>query len=115
MTTAIPESNHSRSHATDGHTITATLEGMNVKQELARARKAAMKFTDQVIEAGQANPKTAAAILLGTGMLLGSLVYGLFAPRPTAMQVIGRALQHGATSTGRSLLSGLASARKLVA
>lgn len=116
MTNATHESNHSRSHANDAAPmITATLDGTTVKQELARARKAAIKFTDQVIEAGQAHPRTAAAVLLGTGMVLGSLAYGLFAPRPTAMQVVGRALQRGAMSTGRSLLSGLASARKLAA
>ena len=118
MTTAAHESNHSKPHTNDdeaAHTVAAALEGLHVKHELVRARKAAMRFTDHVIEAGQAHPRTAAAVLLGTGMLLGSLAYGLFAPRPTAMQVVGRALQRGAMSTGRSLLSGLASARKLAA
>lgn len=90
----------------------AFAEGTPVREQFERARRAAMKFTDRVVEAGHANPRTAAAVLLGTGMVLGSLVYRLF-QRPTRAQRITRALQRGAKSAGRSLISGLESARKL--
>ena len=90
------------------------LEGLHVKEELLRAKQAASKLADQAIEAGQSHPKTAAAVLLGTGALLGSLVYRLIAPRPTATQLIAKNLQRGAANAGRSLRNGLSTARKLV-
>jgi len=88
-------------------------EGLHVKETLARAGNAAMKFTDQVVEAGQAHPKTAAVVLLGTGMLLGSLVYRLAQP-PTTSQRIARTLRRGAIGAGRLLFNGLDSARHVV-
>jgi len=113
MTTA-HEPTHSKKHSNgSAHTVADLIDGMHLKQDLSRARKAAMKFTDQAIEAGQENPKTAAAVLLGTGMMLGTLLYRLFAPQPTAAQIIARGLQHGAVHAGHSLLSGIALARKL--
>jgi hypothetical protein len=109
------QTNHSKAnsnHAGAVHAMSAMLDDLDVKHELTRAKKAAAKLTDKAIEAGQANPKTAAAVLLGAGALLGSLAYSLFAPQPTAAQLIAKNLQRGASSAGRSLLSGLSMARK---
>ncbi len=106
MTTHAPT--HAKKHSNGTpHSVAELIEDLHVKRELTRARKAAMKFTDQAIEAGQENPKAAAAVLLGAGMVLGSLLYRLFAPRPTAAQLLARALQNRAAN-------GLALARKLV-
>lgn len=114
MTTQAPPPAHSKAHANEAaHTIAEALDGFHVKQELMRVRKAAMKLTDQAIEAGQAHPKTTAAVLLGTGMLLGSILYRIVAPRPSAAQIIARGLQSDAVQAGHTLLSGLAFARKL--
>jgi hypothetical protein len=112
------QTNHSKAnsnHAGAVHAMTAMLDDLDVKHELNRAKKAATKFTDQAIEAGQAHPKTAAAVLLGAGALLGSIAYSLFAPRPTATQLLTENLQRGAMTAGRSFLSGLAMARKRLA
>lgn len=107
MTTAHAPT-HSKKHSNGTpNSVAEMIESIHVKRELTRARKAAMKFTDQAIEAGQENPKAAAAVLLGAGMVLGSLLYRLFAPQPTAAQLIARELQSRA-------LHGLALARKLV-
>jgi hypothetical protein len=85
-------------------------DGLHVKGTLARAGDAAMKLTDQIVEAGQAHPRTAAAVLLGTGMLLGSLMYRLAQP-PTTTQRITRALKRGAIGAGRLVFGGIDSAR----
>jgi len=115
MTTTAHEPSSSKNPTNDvAHTVAEMIDGIHVKRELTRARKAAMKLTDQAIEAGQAHPKTAAAVLLGTGVLLGSVLYRLFAPQPSAAQIIARGLQSGAANAGHSLLSGLSMARKLV-
>lgn len=114
MTTHAHSPAHSKAHTNDAaHTVAEVIDGLHVKQELTRVRKAAMKFTDQAIEAGQAHPKTAAAVLVGTGMLLGSILYRIVAPRPSAAQLIARGLQSGTVQAGHTLLSGLAFVRKL--
>lgn len=90
----------------------SVIDGLHMKDKLARAGNAALKFTDHVVEAGQAHPKTAAVVLLGTGMLLGSLVYRLAQP-PTTSQRIARALRRGAANAGRLLFDGFDAARHM--
>lgn len=94
--------------------LTASRMGAQVGHELGRARKAATKLATRVTVAAKEHPRTTAAVLFGTGALVGALVYRVIFPRPTAGQVIARALRSGASNTGRSLMSGLKSAQRMV-
>lgn len=88
--------------------------GEQVEHELSRVREATAELAESIFASVRKHPRRSVALSLGVGALLGAAGLQLFFPRRTLSELIGRALNRGAISTGRSLTSGLKTARRLV-
>lgn len=88
--------------------------GAQVGHELSRVRQATSELAERVFTSVRENPRASVAVLLGVGAVLGAAGHRLVFPRLTMSELIGRALNRGAISTGRSLASGMKSARKFM-
>lgn len=94
--------------------MTAEKIGTQVNHEIGRVRDATSDLTERVITTVREHPRTSVAVLLGVGAVLGAAGHRIIFPRRTMSELIGRALNRSAISTGRSLVSGMKSARKFV-
>jgi hypothetical protein len=85
-----------------------------IQYEMMKAKDVISKAATQVEKTAKANPKATAGILVGVGALIGAGLFALLWPRPTANQVIMRALRQSANSTGKTLNSAWNSARRAI-
>jgi ElaB/YqjD/DUF883 family membrane-anchored ribosome-binding protein len=78
-----------------------------VEEKLGRARRAASMAAERVETSAREHPWAAAGILVGAGMLAGAALHRALRPTPTAGQVLMRAFEQGASSTGDAIMTGL--------
>lgn len=83
-----------------------------VRREFDHATHAAAETAEKFGRTAQRHPYVSAAVIFGTGMMLGAIAYRVIAPRPTAGGVIKHALTLAILSAGKVLANGVNVARR---
>ncbi len=93
----------------DGNLPEATKEVQVAARQLSEA---ASRAASGLGTTARQHPVVTGAMLVGLGAVAGALLHSALRPRPTASQVLLRALRDGADATTHTLSSGLLLARR---
>lgn len=86
----------------------------SLQYEMLRAKDALSRAASQAEKSAKANPRATAALLVGVGAALGAVLFAVLRPKPSASEVVIRALKDSANRTGRTISSGWNSARRAI-